>query len=79
MFPKKQNVKRQIVLGRTLLNEAKLGKNMEITIQDGAILILPEVKKKGWQLLAKLGEDASEGMLEEPARRHDDYLYGKKQ
>ena len=72
---KKQNVNRQIVLGRALLNEAKLGKNLEITIQEGAILILPAAKRRGWQLLSKLGEDAAEGILTEPARNHDEHLY----
>lgn len=73
----KQNVTKQIVLSKTLLSEAGLGKNVEIIVQNGAILILPAVKKKGWQVLEKLGKDATEGNWENPSQKHDLYLYGR--
>ncbi|MCG3157653.1 MAG: hypothetical protein DKINENOH_04289 [bacterium] len=73
----KKKVAKQLILGQSLLSEAKLGTNVEITIQKGAIIILPVAKKKGWQALAKLGEDAIEGVLDEPAQNHDSYIYGK--
>jgi len=31
----------------------------------------------GWKLLEKLGENASEGKLENPSERHNEYLYGR--
>ena len=73
----KQNVTKQIVLGKSILNEAKLGKNVEIIVQNGAILILPVARKKGWQALERLGNEAAEGILENPSEQHDLYLYGK--
>lgn len=73
----KQNVTKQIVLSKSLLSEAKLGKNVEIIVQNGAILILPAARKKGWQALEKLGKDAADGILENPVEKHDLYLYGK--
>lgn len=73
----KQNAAKQIVLGKAVLSEAKLGKNVEIIVQNGAIVILPAVKKRAWQVLEKLGEDAVEGTLHEPSSKHDSYLYGK--
>lgn len=75
----KQNVTKQIVLGKSVLNEARLGKNVEIIVRNGAILILPTAKKKGWQLLEKLGTDAAEGILDDPSQKHDLYLYGKRE
>jgi hypothetical protein len=74
---RKQNVTKQIILSKALLSEAGLGKNVEIIVQDGAILVLPAVKKGGWQLLEKLGKDAAEGTLDQPSQQHDLYLYGK--
>lgn len=72
----KQNVTKQIVLGKSVLSEAGLGKNVEIIVQNGAILILPAARKKGWQVLEKLGRDAADGILENPSQKHDVYLYG---
>jgi len=74
---KRQNATKQIVLGKSILSEAELGEDVEIIVQSGSILILPAVKKDGWQLLEKLGEDAAEGVLDEPSRKHDSYLYGR--
>lgn len=73
----KKNVVKQLILSQSLLSEAKLGTSVEINIQNGAIIILPAVKKNGWRMLANLGEDAVEGKLNEPAKNHDSYLYGK--
>jgi hypothetical protein len=75
---RKQNVTKQIVLSKALLSEAGLGRNVEIIVQDGAIFVLPAVKKRGWQLLEKLGQEAVEGKLDQPSRKHDSYLYGKR-
>lgn len=73
----KQNAAKQIVLGKSVLDEAKLGKSVEIIVQSGAIVILPAIKKKAWRVLERLGEDAASGILDEPSRNHDAYLYGK--
>lgn len=72
----KQKISNRIVLGKALINEANIGKNVEVIVQEGAIFILPAVKPKGWELLKTLGEDAGVGVLENPSERHDDYLYG---
>ncbi len=74
----KQNVTKQIILSKALLSEAGLGRNVEIIVQDGAIFVLPAVKKRGWQLLEKFGRDAIEGTLDRPSQKHDSYLYGKR-
>lgn len=73
----KQNAAKQIVLGKSVLNEANLGKNVEIIVQNGAIVILPAVKKRAWRVLERLGEDAASGVLDQPSSNHDAYLYGK--
>ncbi|MEK7728718.1 MAG: hypothetical protein AAB354_09920 [candidate division KSB1 bacterium] len=73
----KQNAAKQIVLGKSVLDEAKLGKNVEIIVQNGSIVILPAIKKKAWRVLERLGEGAASGVLDEPSSNHDVYLYGK--
>ncbi len=74
----KQKVSRRIVLGKSLIEQAGLGEEIEIIVREGAILILPVVKSTGWKLLESLGEDAVEGILENPSENHDHYLYGVK-
>lgn len=74
----KQKISNRIVLGKALINEANIGKNVEVIVQDGAIFILPAVRPKGWELLKTLGEDAVNGVLENPSEKHNDYLYGVK-
>jgi len=75
---KKQNVSSRIVLGRSIINQAGLGSEVEIIVQEGAILILPSVKSKGWEVWKTLGDNATEGKLVNPSERHDHYLYGDK-
>jgi len=74
----KQKVSKRIVLGKSLIEQAGLGEEVEIIVQEGAILILPRVKSNGWKVLESLGRDAVEGVLEDPSERHDHYLYGAK-
>lgn len=68
----------RLVLGKSILAEAGLGEEIEIIVQEQAILILPAVKRDGWRVLESLGKDAAEGKLENPSERHNHYLYGKK-
>lgn len=72
----KQNVSDRIVLGKSIINQAGLGSEIEIIIQEGIILILPSIKPKGWKVWRTLGEDAREGVLKNPSENHDQYLYG---
>ena len=74
----KQKITKRIVLGKSLIEQAGLGEEIEIIVQEGAILILPEVKSNGWKVLESLGSDAVEGVLKDPSERHDHYLYGAK-
>lgn len=74
----KRKVSKRIVLGKSLLDQAGIGEEIEIIIQEGVILILPAVKSKGWEILESLGEDATEGVLENPSEQHDNYIYGGK-
>lgn len=74
----KQKVSKRIVLGKSLIDQAGLGEDVEIIVQQGVILILPAVKSNGWRLLKSLGEDAVDGILENPSENHDSYLYGVK-
>jgi hypothetical protein len=71
----RQNVSDRIVLGKSIINQAGLGKEVEILVQDGAIFILPSVKTKGWQVWEKLGSDAVEGALDNPSEKHNHYVY----
>lgn len=70
----KQKINNRLVLGKSIINEANIGEDVEVIIQEGAIFILPSVKLKGWELLKKLGEDAVEGILNNPSENHDQYL-----
>lgn len=74
----KQKVANRIVLGKSIINQAGLGSEIEIIIQEGIILILPSIKPKGWKVWQTLGEDAKEGVLNNPSENHDRYLYGDK-
>lgn len=74
----RQKINNRLVLGKSIINEANIGEDVEVIIQEGAIFILPSVKLKGWELLKKLGEDAVEGILNNPSENHDQYLYGEK-
>lgn len=74
----KQNVSNRIVLGKSIIDQAGLGAEIEILVQEGAILILPSVKPKGWEVWETLGKDATEGILDNPSERHNHYLYGEK-
>ena len=74
----KQKVSNRIVLGKSIINQAGLGAEVEILIQNGAILILSSVKSKGWEIWAAIGNDAGEGVLDNPSERHDHYIYGEK-
>ena len=57
--------------------EASVGKNIEIYVQNGSIVILPAAKKRGWNVLDDLGKDAPKGKLRNPSEKHDQYLYSK--
>ena len=70
----KQKVSNRIVLGKSIINQAGLGAEVEIIVQNGAILILPSVKSKGWEVWADMGKDAVEGVLDNPSERHNHYL-----
>ncbi|MDQ7052304.1 MAG: hypothetical protein Q9P14_05230 [candidate division KSB1 bacterium] len=72
----KSKSKKRIVLGKNLLEQAGLGEEIEIIVQDGAILVLSAVKPDGWKALQALGEDPGEGNIENPSINHDRYLYG---
>lgn len=74
----KQKRSKRIVLGQAILEKARLGKEIEILVQEGAIFILPAVKSKGWKVLESLGKNATAGTLKNPSEHHDDYLYGAK-
>ena len=74
----KQNVSIRIVLGRSIIDQAGLGAEIEILVQEGAIIILPSVKSKGWEVLETMGKDATEGVLKNPSEKHDYYLYGER-
>ncbi len=74
----KQKVSNRIVLGKSIINQAGLGAEVEIIIQNGVILILPSDKSKGWEVWEAMGKDAVEDVLENPSERHDHYLYGEK-
>ena len=74
----KQKISNKIVIGKSIIDEANLKKDIEIVIQKGAIFILPSVKEDGWKLLESVGEDAVEGTLDNPSEKHNDYLYGVK-
>lgn len=72
----KRKASKRLILGKSLLGQAGIGEEIEIIIQQGAIFILPAVKPEGWKILESLGEDAAEGVLENPSEQHDHYLYG---
>ena len=74
----KQKVSNRIVLGKSIINQAGLGAEIEILVQEGAILILPSVKPKGWEVWESLGKDVAEGILDNPSERHNHYLHGEK-
>ncbi len=74
----RQKISNRIVLGKALINEANIGRDVEVIVQEGAIFILPAIKPKEWELLKKLGEDAGDGVLKNPSERHNEYLYGVK-
>ena len=71
----KQKITDRIVLGKTILAEASIGKNVEIYVQNGSIVILPAAKKRGWNVLGELGKDATRGKLRNPSEKHNEYLY----
>ncbi|MEQ8186413.1 MAG: hypothetical protein ABRQ39_00460 [Candidatus Eremiobacterota bacterium] len=74
----KQKINNRLVLGKSIINEADIGEEVELVIQKGAIFILPSVRLEGWELLKKFGEDAVEGILDNPSENHNQYLYGEK-
>ncbi len=74
----KRRVPNSLVLGKSLVQQAELGDEVEIIIQKGAIFILPPVKSSGWKIWQSMGEDAEEGILHNPSESHDQYLYGAK-
>ncbi len=74
----KQRISNRIVLGKSVIDEANIGQDVEVIIQEGAIFILPAVKRKGWELLKTFGEDAVEGVLDNPSEKHNQYLYGER-
>lgn len=74
----KQKATKRIVLGKTLIEQAGLRDEIELIVQEGAIHILSAVKPKGWKILESLGDDAVEGVLDNPSENHNNYLYGAK-
>ncbi len=74
----KRKAAKRIVLGRSLLDEAGLGEDIEILVQEGAIFICSAVKPQGWKAWESLGKDAVEGKIANPSERHDHILYGEK-
>jgi antitoxin component of MazEF toxin-antitoxin module len=74
----RQKINNRLVLGKSVISEANIGEDIDVIIQDGAIFILPSVKSEVWDLLKKLGEDAVEGVLNDPSENHNQYLYGEK-
>jgi hypothetical protein len=74
----RQKINNRLVLGKSIINEANIGEDVEVVIQEGAIFILPSVKLEGWELLKTFGEDAVEGILTNPSENHNQYLYGEK-
>ena len=73
----KQKITDRIVIGKSILTEASVGKNVEIYVQNGSIVILPAAKKRGWNVLNDLGKDAPKGKLRNPSEKHDQYLYSE--
>ena len=74
----RKKISDDIILDRALLNQAGLSNEIDIVVQDRAILILPAVKEEDWGALELLGKDAVDGALENPSENHDRYLYGDK-
>lgn len=74
----KQRITEQIVLNKSMMDEANMGDEVEVIIQEGAIFILPVVKEEVWGLLKSLGENAVEGILENPSENHNQYIYGER-
>lgn len=74
----KQRITEQIVLNKSMMDEANMGDEVEVIIQEGAIFILPVVKEEVWGLLKSLGENAVEGILKDPSENHNQYIYGER-
>lgn len=67
------------------LHKAELGSRVQVEMRTGEIRIraasktAEEIKpsQKGWDFLKTLGDNAAVGCLENSAKNHDRYLYGK--
>ena len=67
-----------VVLDKSLLNQAGIHEEFDLVVQNGAIFILPVVKEEDWEILETFSKSAKEGKLEDPSENHDSYLYGEK-
>ena len=74
----RQKVSDQVVIDKSLIQQAGLGEEIDIIVQDRAIFILPLVKPHGWKIFKSIGENATKGVLQNPSENHDDYLYKRK-
>ena len=73
----RKKISENVILDKSILNQAGIRNEIDIVVQDGAILILPVVKENAWKVLRSFGEDATAGSLENPSLNHDRYIYGE--
>ncbi len=81
------SLKKGFFIDERLLKEAELGRDIQVKVYKGKIVIVPKNKrrtsadkknrKQAIDEFMAFARNAPVGKLENPSERHDEYLYGK--